>query len=176
MNANEIKGFCDAWIFDEPSAEELADGDADYSDVTLRGSWLDFDHAGRYSLKFRNQGFNTGDFGKWDYSEEGGTKLCPLWNYVTSPDVNYYDAEFKTESRPAYDVALYAETFAKSADFTEMSNALGELFDLVRRRDYKALAAWNPGRTGISFGKDGTVEVDGDKYDLILTVKVFPHG
>lgn len=176
INEETLKKFCDAWIEDEPTPEEREAGDADDADVEIRGCFLDFEHAGRYTLKFRNQGFATSDFGGYSYDEETSERSCPFYGYVTSPDVNYYDGIFETKSRAAYDVALFHETFSKKACFVELSDMLGELFGAVRSRDYKKLADSKFSRFGISFDETGKVVVDGDPYDLILTLTIIPQN
>lgn len=163
MTEEEAKAFCEAWTRRE------ADPDDDPKDEPeLRASALLFEHAGRYSLKIGGKGFDTSLFG------ESGQRGDMLWAYATSPDVCYYYGEFKTESDPAYDVALYRETFSDEEAFESVSEALGRLFGLVRRGDLKALAAWDPKRTGVAFGPDGAVIVDGSDFGLVLEITVSP--
>ena len=116
-----LEDFMKAWIGSTPETD--GEDGFDPADVELKAAWLDFEHAGRYSLKFRNQGFDVSGFGKTSTDEETGKKTCLFWKYVTSPDANYYDAEFETRSRPAYDAALYLEAFSDSDAFCSLSTA-----------------------------------------------------
>ena len=166
-----LEDFINAW---HTQADSLGGDDFDPEDVELKAAWLDFDHAGRYSLKFRNQGFDVSGFGDRVTDEDTGRRTCPFWRYVTSPDVNYYDAEFKALSRPAYDVALYLEAFSDSDAFMKLSDAFGNLFDAVRLHDSKMLAS-AASRLGAELSPDGRVSVDcTDRYGLELTFAAFP--
>jgi hypothetical protein len=168
MKEDETASFCEAWIVKGDSAEEY-----DPDGVGLNGCSVLFEHAGRYSMEFSNQGFSADDFGRTTHDEDTGEIACPFWTYATSPDVCYYDAEFKTFSRPAYDVALYRETFSKVDRFVEMSDALGHVFGAIRRRDYAKLTETSA-KYGMKLGNDGTIVVDGDPFGLILAVTLTP--
>lgn len=134
------------------------------AEVSLRMAALSFEHAGRYSLKFGNQGFDTSAF-----ADDG-----KLWSYVTSPDVCYYDAEFASRSRLAYDVALYAETFRDAKAFSELSEALAGLFEAAVREDagsfYSVASSY-----GFSVSADGTVRCDCyERFGLLFELSVRP--
>ena len=167
-----LEDFMKAWIGSTPETD--GEDGFDPADVELKAAWLDFEHAGRYSLKFRNQGFDVSGFGKTSTDEETGKKTCLFWKYVTSPDVNYYDAEFETRSRPAYDAALYLEAFSDSDAFCSLSTALEDIFDAVVRHDAKRLFSAAM-RIGAKLSPDGKISVDcADMFGLILSLDVFP--
>ena len=171
-----LEDFIKAWISAMPEYDdgEVGDDYFDPADVELKAAWLDFEHAGRYSLKFRNQGFDVSGFGDSDVDEDTGRRTCPFWRYVTSPDVNYYDAEFKTQSRPAYDVALYLEAFSDFKAFEELSDWLGDIFDAVRRHDTDKLTA-AASKKGATMTADGKLSVEcADTFGLILSLDIFP--
>lgn len=171
LKEEDLEKFMDAWI--KRPQEEFDPEDFDPADVELKAAWLDFEHAGRYSLKFRNQGFDVSGFGK-SSTDDDRRKTCPFWRYVSSPDVNYYDAEFETRSRPAYDAALYLEAFSDSDAFCALSTALEDIFDAVVRHDAKRLFSAAM-RIGAKLSPDGKISVDCvDMFGLILSLDVFP--
>lgn len=196
MNNEEMLMFRTKWVSEDVDWEELASLEGDErvdgsdpvqrreylrtwgkSDVALKMSYLDFDHAGRWALKFRNQGFDTNGFSNTSPDEEHGKARSYFYNYVTSTDVCYYDAEFETKSRPAYDVALYAEAFRDIEAFNDLSEGIGDLFDALKGEDLDGVnnALTYLGKPGI--GEDGSIEIDCfQKFGLLFNLKVLPRS
>jgi len=192
MTKEEFLDFRKVWVADDVDWDRLAgledDEKVDGSDpaarteylrtwggteVTLRMCHFDFVHAGRYELKFRNQGFDPAGFGKTSTGEDIQTTSY-FYGYVTSQDVYYYDAEFVSKSRMAYDVAIYAEAFRNSKAFDEIADAFDELFSAVRTEDHKAFESCAK-RYGMEVRKDGSVSVDCyDRFGVIFDLTVIP--
>ena len=129
MNQEELESMRAKWVVEEDAEEEVFE---------WRPCFMEFSHAGRYVVRFGNQGFDTSQFGEFVAFDEDGRRRCRLQSYVTEPDVAYYDGELELQSRPAYDVMLLARDFYKDEAFIDLDEAVGGFFAALRKRDAKA--------------------------------------
>ena len=171
MNEEELKKLCDAWI----AAEAAPDPEGDDVDAVaeLKPAGFRLEHAGRYSLEMRPDGFAPDMFGEYSSSDEDGRSRSVLWRTFTSPDENYYFGELKLRSSAAYDVALLGEALRDNEPLDGASDAFALVFAAIGKRDYKALGlAMKAG--GITAGEAPGEMVMDDIPGIVGSLTVFP--